>query len=93
MARTNSVGKIIDSKGNIAPSDVLVGYKNVNTEENSGDATSYYGFVDTEGNWFIMKRVKLGTASEITYSRGTTNYSTNWTNRAGLSYAAFDITF
>lgn len=92
MARTNSSSKIVDSLGNIAGSDILAGYKNADSDENSG-GTSYYGFIDTDGNWYIMKRVESGTTATVTYTRGTSDYATNWTGRAGLSYAVFNTTF
>jgi hypothetical protein len=92
MARTNSVSRVVDSLGNVAGSDILAGYRNANSDENTG-GTSYYGFIDTEGNWYVMKRVESGVTATITFSRGTTNYSTNWTDRASLTYATFDTTF
>lgn len=83
--------KIIDDLENVASSDILAGYKPADTDENEG--TSYYGFLDTAGNWYIMKRVVSGAVSEITYSKGTSSYATNWTGRAGLSYGTFAATF
>lgn len=96
MARTNSSSKIVDNLGNVAGADILAGYTNADSDENSS-GTSYYGFIDTDGNWYIMKRVVTGTTppitATITYTRGTSSYATNWTGRAGLSYATFDTTF
>lgn len=47
-------------------------------------ATQYFGFADIHGRWYIQK---LDTATGlITYTFGTTDYPTNWTGRAALTY-------
>lgn len=51
---------------------------------------SYYGYLDADGNWRIKK---IGSDNTIKYAKGTTNYTTNWTNRAGLSYDYYDGVF
>lgn len=90
--RTNSRGKQIDNLNNVAGSDVLAGYEPATRDENSG-ATSYYGFVDSDGNWYIMREVPTGSVTEDDFIRGTTNFATNWTGRAGLSYQKFNLVF
>ncbi|HHD92284.1 MAG TPA: hypothetical protein ENL06_01500 [Candidatus Portnoybacteria bacterium] len=50
---------------------------------------AYYGFVDKDGNWYIMKE-DTGT---YRYCKGTTDYSTNWSNRASLTYDYYDNIF
>jgi hypothetical protein len=92
MARTSSSNRIIDSIGNVGGVDILAGYKNADSDENP-TGTSYYGFTDTDGNWYIMKRVVTGATATITYIRGISDYSTNWTGRAALTYATFASTF
>lgn len=56
------------------------------------DATtpSYFGFVNSTGNWFIMREESSGA---YRYSAGSTDFATNWTNRSGLSYDYFDSVF
>lgn len=57
------------------------------------DTTSdpkYFGYMDDSGEWYIMK---MTTSSEFRYVRGSTDYSTNWTNRASLSYDLYGTTF
>lgn len=88
MARTASKVGDIDSLGNIASSDILAGYEPANKEDNPS-GTSYYGFVDTSGNWYIQRV----TATDIDFARGSSSFSTNWTNRAILSYGKFDSIF
>ena len=51
---------------------------------------AYYGFTDKDGNWFIMREEASGA---YRYARGTSSFSTNWTNRASLSYDYFDSVF
>lgn len=52
--------------------------------------TSYYGFQNTAGEWYIMKK---DSSSHFTYSKGSSGYSTAWTNRASQSYADYATTF
>lgn len=44
---------------------------------------AYYGFLDSGGAWYILKENSDGT---YRYIKGSSNFSTNWTNRAALSY-------
>lgn len=53
-------------------------------------ASKYYGFLDKNGNWYIMKAAGTG---PVTYRYITsaalgnnTDYPTAWTNRATLAY-------
>ena len=51
---------------------------------------NYYGFTDESGAWFIMREQ---TSGAYRYTQGSTDYSTNWTNRASQSYNTYDVTF
>ena len=51
----------------------------------------YLGKLDTDGKWFITKLV-LST-EEVTYTKGDTDYTTNWLNRASLTYDLFNNIF
>lgn len=64
-------------------------YETANVDESSDP--KYYGFLDRDGNWYILKSATSGTV--FTYAKGVTDYSTNWTNRASLTYDTFDNTF
>lgn len=82
IIKVNSNGELIGADlGHYRISDQAVG------------TTSYYGYVDKDGNWFIMKSVITGAVTNYTYARGTTDYATNWTGRAGLSYSNFATCF
>lgn len=58
------------------------------------DVTSnplYVGYVDSRGRWYIKE---INTTNETArYANGTSNYSTNWTARASLTYARFEEIF
>lgn len=51
---------------------------------------SYYGFIDKEGRWYIIKE---DTDGSFRYVRGVSSFSTYWTNRSLLSYDYFDNVF
>ena len=50
---------------------------------------SYFGFLNEEGGWYIMKL----TGTEVTYIKGDSGYAANWAGRAGLAYDYFDVIF
>lgn len=45
----------------------------------------YVGYKHTDGRWYIYRRT-IATGLRQ-YTNGASNYSTNWTGRAGLTYA------
>lgn len=45
----------------------------------------YVGYAHTDGRWYIYRRTISNNARE--YASGTSDYSTNWTGRSGLSYS------
>jgi len=59
-------------------------------------ATSYYGFMDAYGHWYIMKSVDAG-AGEINYSYASaannSGASYDWSARAGLTYGTYGEAF
>lgn len=64
------------------------GYKITNIDDSS---PAYYGFVDRTGKWYIMKEDT--TTGSYRYTKGSSSFSTNWTNRASLPYDYFNIIF
>lgn len=62
-------------------------------KDTSGGTYKYYGYADanTAAGWAI-KRITIST-NLAEYIKGTTDYSTNWTGRAGLTYADIWSTF
>jgi len=67
--------------------DPYIRYKTVD-EDDDGVSTSikYYGFIDPEGHWYILKVDPSGNPKTYRYAFGGVAYQTNWTNRASLSY-------
>ncbi len=63
------------------------GYR-INQLDDSSPA--YYGFTEKGGAWFIMKEDSSG---NYRYTKGTSDFSTNWTGRAALSYDYYDVIF
>jgi len=61
------------------------------SDMDSDQDPSYFGFVDKDGNWYIMQMTDSTEA--FRYIKGTTGYTTNWGNRLILSYAYFYNTF
>lgn len=51
---------------------------------------AYYGFLDKDGAWFILKEDSSGT---YRYVKGSSSFSTNWTGRAGLTYDYYHNVF
>ncbi len=60
------------------------------TEIDDVSSPSYYGFLKNNGAWYIMKEEASGA---YRYTKGTTSFSTNWTNRASLTYDYFNSIF
>lgn len=60
----------------------------------------YNGYVDKDGNWYIQKIMgDLSSSAAARYVRGgdvnlvSTDYQTNWTGRAALTYGYFSEVF
>ncbi len=67
------------------------GYK-INQIDDSSPA--YYGFVDKDGDWFIMKETSTGDFRYYKKQITDGNFSTEWPNRATLTpYGYFDAIF
>lgn len=79
VSSTNPLPVLVADLENYKISDVAI-----------GDPISYYGYVDKDENWYIQQDTG-GTA--FRYFKGSTDYTTNWTNRAGLAYDYFYAIF
>lgn len=57
-------------------------------------ATSYYGYENMDGLWYIQKVVVTGTETSYRYRKGSSGYATAWTGRAaGPAYDYFEDAF
>lgn len=72
--------------------DVFSAYRIVDTDERLA-SPRFYGFLRLDGWWFIMKATATTNVTTYTFIKGTSDYQTNWTNRASLTYATFDNVF
>lgn len=74
----------------------IAGYA-ASDQDTTDGLTTYFGFIDKEGNWYIQKQVASGVspAANVTwrYAKGSNGYSDAWTGRAGLTYNLFDTEF
>lgn len=73
LSVTDSRGQKIDP----ATNSPLDGYVIANIEENV--ATSYFGFTNKNGEWYIMRVDNVN--NSFSYYKGESNYSTGWNNR------------
>lgn len=67
--------------------DPTAGYKLSDSDDDA--SPNYYGYVDSEGNWYIMLETISTGNNTYRFVSGTSGYTTNWTNRAGLTYGYF----
>ena len=63
------------------------------SDKDDDSSPNYYGFLDKDGNWYIMKEVVATGADTYRYIKGTSGYTTNWTNRTTLTYDYYNNIF
>lgn len=81
---------LVNSTGSIS-SDTLASYRISDKDDDA--SPNYYGFVNADGAWYILKETVSAGADTYRYAAGSSDYTTNWTNRASLSYGYFYSTF
>jgi hypothetical protein len=59
-------------------------------EMDDNQLPGYYGFVNKTGHWYIARE---GNGGAFRYIAGSSDFSTNWTNRAALVYDLFNNVF
>lgn len=84
LSLKNAQGEVI----NPAEKSPTQGYYISQIDDSS--STSYFGFVNNLGQWFIMRQ---DVTNAYRYSRGDKDFTPNWTNRAELTYDNFDSVF
>ncbi|MEN6414367.1 MAG: hypothetical protein ABFC84_16640 [Veillonellales bacterium] len=82
---------LIGSGGDVLGSDPTAKYKISDVDADA--AVKYYGYLDADGNWYIMKEETTTGDQTYTYCKGATAYATAWTGRAGLTYDIFSEIF
>lgn len=70
------------------------GYK-VNDQANKSgdDNTTYFGYVNRFGEWFIMRQVVSGTTLSFRFAKGASGYTTAFTARESQTYDYLDVIF
>lgn len=68
--------------------DTLVNYALSDVDADA--SPNYYGYLRCDGAWYILKETISAGADTYRYYFGTSDYTTNWTNRASLTYVYFD---
>ena len=71
---------------------VFDAYAVVNIDEFAA-TPRYYGYLRLDGAWYISKEETATGVKTYTFAKGSSGFSTNWTNRAVLSYDTFDAVF
>lgn len=84
IAIKNSSGTLIDPSEK-HPTD---GY-NITEIDDSGIDT-YYGYLNKDGAWYIQKELSTGA---YRYTKGTSDFTTNWIGKTGLTYDYFNVIF
>ena len=84
---TNDQALLTDPEGHLINDDPTFKYK-ITDIDSAGD-TKYFGYTDKDANWYI--RQLTGTTSR--YVKGSSGYTTAWTNRATQSYDYFYTIF
>lgn len=85
---TVSLKDATGAKINPAEKQPTDGYKISQVDDDSYPA--YYGYVHSSGAWYIMREDDSG---DFRYSKGNSNFSSNWTTRTLLTYDYFDTVF
>lgn len=75
--------------GSISTLNPLEQYKI--SDMSTPDDTKYYGFLNSDGGWYIMREVT--SEESYRYCKGDSDYTTAWTNKVSLVYTYFDLAF
>ena len=69
------------------PTDPLIYYTPADIDD--AGAVQYFGYTDNRGAWYIRKFDTSASPKTIRFCFGQSNYATNFTNRASLTYATW----
>jgi len=65
--------------------------------KSSDNDITYYGYLDREGNWYIMEEdVSVSGDDDLKawkFIKGSSGYTTNWAARQTLTYEDFETAF
>lgn len=83
-----SNGNLSPGQTNTPPASATDGY---NISEIDDNIVGYYGFINKNGGWFIMKGDTNN--GSYRYTKGESNFPINWNNRERLKYDYYDNVF
>lgn len=69
------------------PTDPLIYYLPADIDDLG--AVQYFGYTDNKGAWYVRKFDTSVSPKTLRFSFGQSNYTTNWTNRASLTYSVW----
>ena len=83
-----------DSEGYLTPTVFTKPFSNplgdyAISDKDDDASPNYYGFVDKDGNWYIMEETVVAGADTYRYIKGATGYIAAWTGRGLLVYDYF----
>jgi len=79
-----------DSSGNLIDPAEKKPTDGYNISQVDDAIPSYYGYVEKNGAWYIVKEDATGA---FRYAKGSSSFSSNWTSRASLTYDYFNAVF
>lgn len=82
-----------DSSGRLQTSSINPLNNYVLAEDDSSGTTKYWGYVDVDGNWFIMRETTSNEIVSYRFTKGVSDFATNWASRTTESYDYLYNTF
>ena len=93
MPSANSHIKIVSEDGSEAAFSAVAGFRTRATDTTSA-GPNYYHFVNTSGDWYIMRETIAGDIRTYKYYyEDASDLDTAWTNRASHTYVEFSAAF
>ena len=90
MKSANQFTSQVNSDGTIVDVLAIEGYAPANLDNSS---PAYYGFVNADGAWYIQRATTSGNITTYEFVSGSSDYATNWGNRASLTYDLYNAIF
>jgi len=81
--------KVLDNGTVVAMSNPTQFYKIADVDDNGPGNISYYGYVDVDGGFYILKEDRSVTPNTYRYFKGDSGYPANWAARAAKTYQYF----
>jgi len=86
-ATTKAINDLTFPVASATPTDPFVRYLPADIDDVG--TVQYFGFTDVQGHWYIQKFDTSTSPKTIRFTAGNSDYSTNFANRAGLTYTVW----